>query len=122
MEKLKQYATTGVSFAVLIAFITFLAIPTKGPTYCRKAIKYHMPQLLEEAVETKSIFSRTIKDYWISSLVLQPIDLNQEQITVVCYFKSTNYVLGSLKIYNGNKLNEIKSISLSNHDPRTWFK
>ena len=81
-----------------------------------------MPQLLEEAVETKSIFSRTIKDYWISSLVLQPIDLNQEQITVVCYFKSTNYVLGSLKIYNGNKLNEIKSISLSNHDPRTWFK
>lgn len=73
-------------------------------------------------MEVESFWTRTISSHWFSGLLMQPKDINKPEYTVVCHFKSSNYVINNIEIYTGNKIPKFKAISIINIDPRTWFE
>ncbi len=122
MKNIKQYATNILFAAIFIFLLTQVVVTNKGPSHCRPHIKNEFPVLTEQSVEVYAISTRTIDNKWVSAFLYQPKDLNKDPITVVCNFQSTNYVLENLQPYQGNKIEALKAISMSNYDPRTWFK
>jgi hypothetical protein len=50
------------------------------------------------------------------------MDITQERATVVCRFAGANYTDGPVELIKGDRLQELKDVSMSNLDPRTWFK
>lgn len=74
-----------------------------------------------ENVITDSFWQRTLQDHYISAKVIQPLDMNQSEKTVVCHFKGRTAHFDRLEVIDGNKLELLKKLSRWTYvDPRTW--
>ena len=108
--------------AILIGIIAIIVIPFNGVQYCERNFKKNNPTLANNSVVFNNLWSRSLDNHWVSALVLQPKDIAEPDFTVICHFKSTNYVFDRIEIHQGNKTDRIKRVSMSISDPRTWFK
>jgi hypothetical protein len=81
-----------------------------------------MPGWSDRAAIGKRVWTRTQADHWVSALVVQPFDLSQEPITVVCHFASTDYSGPRVEVLAGDRVDRLKKASLSNLDPRAWAR
>ncbi len=126
-----------IAFLILLAFyipFDYTAHPWRGPGYCRNAIEAeiesnyfnNLPFYLEDADEIQSMHFRTLSDLWISSVVYQPKDLNKNEVTIVCKFEHQLRpfpweTFKGFDVYEGNKIDKLKSISSNNYHPIIWM-
>ena len=86
------------------------------------------PRRLPDTAKTPSahvfstVWSRTLRDHWVSALVVRSGNLEERPSTIVCHFKSTNYVFDHSEWFSGDQTGSLKAISLANLDLRAWFK
>lgn len=121
MEKPIQYIVSFIFIGIFIFGLTMVIVPTKGPKYCSKNLNEVRPHFTGDMVQIDSSYTRTLNNQWVAALAFQPLDLSQNEVTVVCSFKATNYVFKNLIIYNGNQISKLQSISTSNYNPTTWL-
>lgn len=121
-QRLREWLTGLVGFALMILLLASLIVPTQGPSYCESAFHDKYAALAETGSITTRMWTRTQASHWVAALVVQPQDISRQPITVVCHFRTTNYVIDRVEIFDGNRLHALKDVSRSNLDPRTWFQ
>ena len=121
-EAVATWVIGTVVIGLVIALIAWLSVPSDGPGYCRNAVAAQYPQLAAATHEFRSAWARTMRDHWVSAIVVQPEnDLTDKPLTFVCHFASTNYASPRVEAYVGDVLDAFKRSSTSNLSPHTWF-
>ena len=114
------FGLAGVGLALWVG-IVLLTVP-QGPQHCEAAFRQQGGPDSASPQVFQTMWTRTLKDHWIAAIVLQPEDITRDPFTVVCHFAATNFALKELQFYDGDRTKELKRISMSNIDPRTWLK
>ncbi len=112
--------------ALLIFILVYAIAPMAGPYKCEWAIEDLAENNPSAATFAKmdvigSMWTRTLEDTWISALLLKDPENNAHPVTAVCRFKDINYGLEKVDFYNGNRIEGIKGVSITNFDPRAAF-
>ena len=122
MKKVIEYALSGGIMVMFLGFVVMTIVSANGPIHCRGDLLEAHTQLYENSVEVESVWARTTNNHWLSGFLMQPKDRIKSEFTIICHFKSTNYIFDHAAIYEGNRINQVKSMSVSNLNPKTWFK
>jgi len=122
-------AVVGCLLVVLIAASVLViggiatgGVASRGPRQCMAAIGILDTSKTPSTYVVSTVWSRTLRDHWVSALVIRSGNLEERPSTVVCHFKSTNYVFDHPEWFSGDQTAVLKSISVANWDPRAWFK
>jgi hypothetical protein len=121
-ERLLGRVASLIGIGVFIFLVAVLTTPSKAPDYCLRAFRSAYPDLAQGAGVVGKVWARTQDDHWLSALLVQPSDIAQSRVTVVCHFASTNFVEGRVEVIPGDRIRQLKDVSTSNLAPTTWFK
>ena len=106
---------------IVLCYVVMAIVSAKGPIHCRDGLLETENYLYENSVEVESVWTRTTEDYWISGFLMQPKDRIESEFTIICHFKSTNYIFDHATVYEGNRIDQVKKTSGSNLNPETWL-
>ena len=108
--------------AIFLCYVVMTIVSAKGPIHCRSELLKAHNQLYENSVEVESIWARTADNHWISGFLMQPKDRSIEtEFTIICHYKGTHYAFDHATVYEGNKINQVKSVTVSNLNPKAWL-
>lgn len=111
-----------IGIGLAIAVVTTVTVPIRGPKRCAEEFRISYPELAAQSSIIRRVWARTQGDHWLAAIVVQPFDVEQKPSTVVCHFARTNYVRGRIEIFSGDKVEQLKQVSVSNLAPSTWFQ
>ena len=119
-KTIAQFILGLLMFVMFWGLVLNVGLAFKGVQDCRDGFSSQHPQTSQTLVESNSFRGRTLDDHWISALVMQPKNLEYDEITVVCHFVGKTYKIGEIEVIEGDKTDRLKKVSVSNFNPKTW--
>ena len=68
------------------------------------------------------LWTRSIDSHWLVALTATPTDFASNDVyTIVCHYKSTNYVFDRVEVLNGDRIGRIRATSKSAANPLLYW-
>lgn len=95
----------------------------QGAVACLRHVADKYPALLDSAVVTSSMWTRSLDKHWIAALVFSPKNFEDTlQVTIVCHFAGRSFAFDSVRSTTGDRIDALKRLSASHLDPLMVFE
>jgi hypothetical protein len=105
-----------------VAGATIFVIPiVSAGRDCESAFRKDHPEAAALRV-TRSTWARTVDEHYAAAIVVQPLDLAQPPLTIVCSSTARSYALSQVETYTGDRLDKFVATSRSTLSPLSYIR